>query len=79
MIVYLVQIRCNGCDVLCGPGMRIEDQDHIHEAAESLHGSARWRGWTVQGSAHWCPECTRQRRPAEGAPVSQKTSGEDQS
>jgi len=62
VIAYRVFVRCNG---ECGRELRrsfvARDRQYLTELAGELSSFAELDGWTVDGEAHWCPKCTRQR------------------
>jgi hypothetical protein len=61
VITYRVELGCNGCSAVWPQNLSMEDLDALHIAKQVLIGSAEAGGWTVQGKAHWCPDCTQQR------------------
>jgi hypothetical protein len=65
MIAYVAQIWCNGipngCSSLPFMGVVNDRLDMLPESAQIAAKFAKDLGWTIDGGAHWCPKCTRQR------------------
>ena len=67
MIAFQIAIYCNGCRLSRQTdGVFYPEYSALPAIALSLvkRAAGQW-GWTVDGDAHWCPRCTRQ-RTAEG-------------
>lgn len=65
MIAYRVFVVCNGD---CGRELKrsfvARDRQYLAELGRELSQFTKLDGWTVDGEAHWCPNCTRERKPA---------------
>jgi hypothetical protein len=69
MIAYRVFIKCNGdCGRELERSFTARDPQYLAELARELSQFTEPDGWTIDGDAHWCPKCTRQRAELPGSP-----------
>lgn len=62
MIAYRVFITCNGeCGRELERNFAARDPQYLPELGRELSQFSKLDKWTVDGEAHWCPACTRER------------------
>ena len=59
MITFKVDVRCDGCDKPCGPGLILNEDGSTSPSIADYLLQAQECGWAIQGSALWCERCTK--------------------
>jgi hypothetical protein len=65
VIAFRVELWCDGCRIRYEGGAHDAiDTAVLGQLASELIRCVTKAGWTIDGAAHWCPQCTRQRNTA---------------
>ena len=75
MIAYRAEVWCQGCRAHYGAGRVHDDPEALLGLAQDLVVEAVADGWTVDGDAHWCLGCTREREASGTAPAMAQKGG----